>query len=249
MFETPRREEIVPKVVREASRFSVVDKALQERAEWMREEAKVLKYLRPKIEWKDPENITAGAEKGVDVLCIGAGKGHEMDELDQVLPRSNIMGCDPHDHYTKPVKERLETLAHDSRYLPENVTATNLEGVENESLDAVTMFFVLHHMDEKEHDAAFAELRRVLKSDGYAFVAEDLVDNEDERKVTEKIDRKLNLQLSEDLPHNYRNTERWEKFFEKHGMEVVEVNEVKPDKVRHGFFVLKKKLPEVEGAS
>lgn len=236
-MENPKRFNVGPRFIRETS-IGPVDKWLGNRAEWMIETAGIQKYLSPKIKYED--RLAGKVERGVRVLSIGAGKGHEIDEMDKILPGSEIIGLDPHDFYTRPVEKRLETLAHKASYLPETVGAEKLEGIEDESLDGVTLFFVLHHIDDKNHDAVLKEIKRVLKPDGKVFVSEDLVDGEEERKIVENVDRKLNLEFSHDNPHCYRNIQQWQEFFRKQGFNVVEVNEQKPEKVRHGFFVLEK---------
>jgi hypothetical protein len=81
-----------------------------------------------------------------------------------------------------------------------------------------------------------------LKPDGIIFVAEDLVDNEQEQRVTESIDRRLNLEIAEG-PHEYRSADDWKEFFRGYGFEMIREREVKPDKVRHGFFALKRVSP------
>jgi ubiquinone/menaquinone biosynthesis C-methylase UbiE len=112
-------------------------------------------------------------------------------------------------------------------------------------MDAATFFFVFHHIDENRHDQVMNEMKRVLKPDGRIFIAEDLVDSEEERQLVEKIDRRVNFETSNEVPHHYKNTEEWISFFSAHGFEVERTHEEKPEKVRHGFFVLKK-VPETE---
>lgn len=227
------------KLMREVSR-GFVDTSLEKRAEWMIKSSKIQEYLTPKIVYKD--KLAGQVEKGVKVICLGAGKGHEIDEIDKLLPGSEIIGVDPHDFQTKPVQKRLETLAHKASYLPENVSAENMAGIADKSADGITLNFVLHHIDKNKQNAVMTEINRVLKDDGKLFVAEDLVDSEEERKKVEQIDRVLNAELSGDNPHNYKNIQEWQKFFDENGLEIVEAHEEKPDKVRHGFFVVQKKM-------
>jgi len=139
-----------------------------------------------------------------------------------------------------PVDERLATLAHDARYLGEHVRAENMQGIADGSMDGITLNFVLHHIDAKNHAAVFAELRRVLKPDGNLFVAEDLADSEQEAKIVEAADRRINMEIAAEATHNYRSRQEWHEFFRQHGFEVAEDHETKPGKVRHGFFVLKR---------
>jgi ubiquinone/menaquinone biosynthesis C-methylase UbiE len=242
-FKFPERNTFKQKVIREASRLGAVDTALSKRAEWVVSSAKVADYLRPKIKFTK-ENATdvraTKVEQSVTVLCLGAGKGHEMDELDMQLPGSEIIGLDPNDYMTKPVKGRLEKLAHKASYASEQVRAENLQGIPDNSVDGATLFFVMHHIDTDKYDKVMSELYRVTKDDGKIFIAEDLVDSKEEEKVVTKIDRKLNFEISAENPHNYKNIPQWTEFFRQYGFKVVEVNEQKPDKVRHAFFVLEK---------
>ena len=241
--EEPRRKKLKETVIREAS-IGPVDSALRKRAEWMVEAAGVREALGPKIVY-DGEPRFGRVKRGVSVLCVGAGKGHEMDEIDAMLPGSKVLGVDPHDAQTRPVKKRLETLAHDARYLPETSSAEDLRDVPDGSLDGATFFFVLHHVDQSKHDRIMEEMRRVLKPDGQLFIAEDLADSDEERKVVEKIDRRLNFEFGADAPHHYRSIDEWSAYFRANGFEIVRAHEEKPDKVRHGFFVLKR-MPETQ---
>ncbi len=248
--ELPRRDIETPKpkpnrygvretVIRAVTR-GPVDRALVRRAGWMIEELKVGRYLAQKIRYKEPGVLkTDNIEQGVTVVSIGSGKGHEMDEMDSILPGSKIIGLDPDDYMTKPVAARLETLAHDSSYLGTHNRAEDMKDIESGSADGITLNFVLHHIDEPMHDRIFSEVKRILKKDGFLFMAEDLVDSEEEKKLVEKEDRKINMEITADAPHNYRSAKEWAEYFQQHGFEVVEQHEVKPGKVRHGFFVLR----------
>lgn len=218
-----------------------VEKFLEHRAEWMVREAGVREFLAPKIRYAD--QLAGKVEQGVSILSIGAGKGHELNEMDSQLPGSKITAVDPHDHWTRPLKNVVDTLAHHVEYLPEGVSAEHLQGVEDESIDGITLFFVLHHIPEESYERVMQEVSRVLKPDGYLFIAEDLVDSEEERKVVERADRIINVEISNALPHTYANIEQWRTFFEQHGFEMVRDHEVKPDNVRHGFFVLRRMTP------
>ncbi|MFZ6014981.1 MAG: class I SAM-dependent methyltransferase [Patescibacteria group bacterium] len=240
--EEPHRYGMRERIIRLGSIFKVVDKALQQRAEWMIQETGVQKYLAPKIVYKEPGVLKPNnVERGVSVLCIGAGKGHEMDEIDQLLPGSEVIGIDPHDYMTAPVADRLENLAHASSYLGEHFRADHLEGIEDNSMDGITFNFVLHHIDQQSHERVLAEIKRVLKRDGYVFIAEDLADDAEEAEFVEKIDKKVNMEICDGAPHNYRSAEEWIHFFAENGFEVVESHEIKPQSVRHGFFVLRLK--------
>lgn len=241
----PKRHGIKERLMRAVTR-GPIDKALVQRADWMVEELKIGRYLAPKIKYKEPGVLKPNnIEQGVTVVSIGSGKGHEMDEMDMILPGSKVIGLDPDDYMTRPVAERLQTLAHDAEYLKEHNRAEHMADIVDGSADGVTFNFVLHDIEAARHERIFDEVKRVLKTDGYLFVAEDLVDSKQEKAVAEREDRKLNIDLSSTSPQNYRSEAEWKDFFGDQGFEVVESHEVKPGKVRHGFFVLRKKEEKV----
>ncbi len=104
-FDQPKRHGLRERAIR-APTVGPGDKALQRRAEWMVDELRVQKYLAPKITFKQPVtgrfNLERNnVERGVNVLCVSAGKGHEMDEIDQLLPGSTVVGFDPHDFFDR----------------------------------------------------------------------------------------------------------------------------------------------------
>lgn len=213
---------------------------LRSRANWIIEEVAFNK------DSLAPNELVMGDE-GIEeekftqvVLDIGAGKGHPIERILDLFPEMRLIGVDPHDQMSSPVERRLKESGKNFEYLHETVHAADLKEIPDGSVDAITLFFVLHHIDESEHDAVMAELKRVLKVDGKVFVAEDLVDTEEERVTTERVDRMLNAELLADSPHNYRNTESWQKYFVEHGFKMEKSKEVKPGKVRHGFFVLER---------
>ncbi len=219
-------------LMRETSR-GPVDTWLRKRADWMIKEVGIEKLMEPKV-WPDKSH-----PRRVDILCLGAGKGHEMEMIHERLPNSFVTGIDPNDHYAPDVLKRVEQCGYDVTYLHESVRAEDLRETPDGTQDAVTLFFVMHHMDKSSHDAMMKEVSRVLKPDGLIFVAEDLVENDAEQKTTEAIDRRLNWEIA-DGPHEYQSTQVWKTFFRGYGFEMVHEREVKPDKVRHGFFALKR---------
>lgn len=218
--------------MRETSR-GPVDVWLQKRATWMVDQVGIEELLGPKV-WPDKTH-----PRRVEVLCLGAGKGHEMETIHERLPNSHVTGVDPNDHYAPEVLKRVEQRGNDVIYLHESIRAEDLREIPDGSQDAVTLFFVMHHMDARTHDTMMTEVGRVLKPDGLIFVAEDLVETADEQKTTEAIDRRLNWEIA-DGPHEYRSTEQWKEFFKGYGFEMVREREAKPEKVRHGFFALKR---------
>ncbi|MBU0596898.1 class I SAM-dependent methyltransferase [Patescibacteria group bacterium] len=218
-------------------------KWLTERAEKEVKRLKIQEYLAPKIVYKD--KLAGKVEKGLSVLSIGSGKGNELDEIDQILPGVKVRGLDPHDFHTPSVAKRLKKLAHDTEYLPKEVVAENLIGIEDKSMDGITLQYVLHHIDERLHSKIMEEVKRVLKNDGYLFVAEDAPKTEEEKRKTKTMDDRLNLTLPKPEKEVSGDTDKWTKLFQDNGFEVVDNHEeVDSDKVRRSFFVLKKKKEE-----
>lgn len=229
-----RRHDFGAKMMREATRWKV-DEWLSSRATWMLDQADVVRELLPKVRFEGSEPV------GPTVVFVGAGKGHEIEGAERLIPGAKFIGLDPHDYFAPPVEERLKEVGADVVYLHESVRGEDLKEIPDHSADGLTLFFVLHHVEAESLDALMVELRRVMKSDGRIFVAEDIVDNDDELAVTTRADRLINVELSEG-PHNYRSLDQWNEYFNHHGFEVIREHEVRPGKVRHGFFVLRPKI-------
>lgn len=218
------------------------DNWLSDRAEWLVKSLGVSKYLRPKIEFDSTDRTKVVS--GVTVVDVGAGKGHIMDEIDQQLPGSHVIGVDPHDDQTAIVRKRGEQLGNNIEYLDETQHAESMSRVEGGSVDGIVMSFVLHHLNEHERTRALREAIRVLKPDGYVFIAEDVAENEQERQMAEAYDRILNADATDNSAHTYLSLEEWKNLFIGAGLDIVESNIKKPGKVTHGFFVLKKRVEE-----
>lgn len=235
MSERSRRHDFFPTVVRAVSDV-VSDGPLIRRAEEIAESWKLEKHLKEYASRVE-------AEKGVSVLSIGSGKGHELVVIGEILRglKSRIVGLDPHDYHIRSVEKRLKKMPHQVEFLSESVRAEDLKGVEDASMDVAVLQYVLHHIGEGHFDQVMSEARRVLKGGGLLFVAEDPVFDEEERKRTERMDRRLNVEFKKDKPHDYKDTVDWHLFFQKHGFKVVEVHdEIDNRKIRHCFFVLEK---------
>lgn len=242
----PQRDNWVNWALVQANRLPPVDNALRGRAKWMIEELSLTEEMAPEeLEVTDKGVVEKGVNRevthGQRVLFIGAGKGHEMEAVLNEFPGVKAVGLDPHDNIAPPVEQRLKEAGHHFEYAHKSVHASELKGVSDNSVDAVTLLFVLHHVEPSEYDEVVKEIMRVLKPGGKVFVAEDLVDGEAERAVTEREDRKANLELSKHSPHHYKNIEGWREFFAARGLEMKRSREVKPKAVRHGFFTLVKK--------
>jgi len=228
------------KLVHKASEFWPVDEALQRRAEWFIDNSDFEKYFK----------------EGGQYLDVGTGKGHitqrvlaDMEKLG--MPLKAYYGIDVADKPLKKVQKResarLQKISKEG--IGKNpmgfsfATAEDLP-FQDGSLDGVSYIFSIHHMDKNKLNKVIQESKRVLKKDGYIFIAEDLVDAEKQKEITEKRDRQLNWE-SKNAEHNYKSNQEWEKYFEDMGLNVVEKDffesETKKGPIPHGFYVLRLK--------
>ena len=80
---------------------------------------------------------------------------------------------------------------------------------------------MLHHIPYEIQLNVLSEVKRVLKPGGLFFVWEDTPENEQEYKINEVWDRRLNFEPKSE-PHFYRRGDDWRALFEQHGFHVVE---------------------------
>jgi ubiquinone/menaquinone biosynthesis C-methylase UbiE len=108
--------------------------------------------------------------KGERVLDIGSGFGNLTLEIAKNNPDSKVYGIDLHDSLTGQAKMNAEVLG-----------VTNVEfrtgsayalPFESNSVDAVTCFFMLHHLEDMK--LALLEIKRVLKKGGLLTAVEPL---------------------------------------------------------------------------
>lgn len=227
------------KVMHVLSELPPVDKVLRQRAEWFINMTDIEKYLKP----------------GGKYLDVGTGKGHitqrileDMEKKGQ--PLKDYFGIDVADKPLKKVQRRERDRQ--EKQNGKSSSEKNLMGFAwataealpftDKSLDGVSYIFSIHHTDKDRIDEAVKEAKRVLKEDGKIFIAEDLVETEAQRRLTEEIDRKLNWE-GRDVEHNYKSDQEWEKYFDSLGLETVEKkffeSPSKKGTIRHGFYVLK----------
>lgn len=218
------------------------DEKSQKRAEWFINETGIEKYLR----------------KGGRYLDAGMGKGHIVQRIlkdmeDKGEPLEGYYGIDIANKPLEKVQGReRRRIKEKGSQNPMNFVWAASEALpfQERSLDGVSYNFCIHHMlPEKDGDRIkthlsliFREAKRVIKKDGYIFIAEDLVDSEEQREFTEYMDRRLNCEGS-DVSHHYKSDEEWKEFFSQNGLEVVGEKFFKSEhrggSVKHGFYVLK----------
>ncbi len=215
-----------------------VDKWLEDRAKWFIENSGMEKYLK----------------EGGQYLDVGTGKGHITQHVLADMEKSGtpLRGYYGVDVAAKPSnKVQKRESKRKNKPLAENKNPMNFLWATAEalpfadkSLDGVSYIFSIHHMDKDATNRVVQESKRVIKKDGYIFIAEDIVDTEEQREITEKRDRQLNWE-SKDSEHNYKSDEDWEKYFNEMGLEIVERNffesESKKGTVPHAFYALRLK--------
>ena len=127
-----------------------------------------------------------------DMSCIA----NEEDLFDELLPLKGAMvlelGCGNAAKTRILAQQAAQVLALevDEVQLAKNKTSNNLVNVtfayggaqkipaEDASVDIVMMFKSLHHVPVTHMDAAFSEIRRVLREDGLAYISEPVFDGD-----------------------------------------------------------------------
>ena len=224
------------------SELSPVDKALRSRADWFVKETDIENYLK----------------QGGTYLDVGTGKGHITERISEDMEKrghklKGYYGIEVADKPLKKVQRReLDRQIQDGEKT--NISEKNPMGFSwasadalpfaDQSMDGVSFIFSVHHMDKGQIDQAINEAKRVLKGDGNIFIAEDLVDSDEQKLITEEIDRKLNWE-GKDVEHNYKSDEEWKKYFEENELEIIDEkffeSQSKKGPIRHGFYALKLK--------
>lgn len=222
------------------SEFSPVDKALRKRADWIISETGV------------EDDMTEGGH----YLDVGTGKGHITQQIltdmeQKEAPLGSYSSIDIGDKPLKKVqkreRKRLQQVGVvENTKNPMGFAWASAESLpyKSDSLDGVSFFFSIHHMDKDDLNEVITEAKRVLKKDGLIFIAEDIVEIEEQRKITEERDRKVNWE-GNDKEHSYKSNNEWKKYFEENGLEVVRSTFFQTDDkkgtIQHGFYVLKLK--------
>lgn len=154
-------------------------------------------------------------------LDIGTGAGHIVERLVRLERARNIkyLGMDPVWKPTPRVLSRVRKR-HAGRLVFLRGDGTRLP-VGDESVDGVSMFFVLHHIPYPLQVLVLAEMKRVLRSDGFVVLAEDTPDDQAEWQIMAKRDRRLNFEPP-DEEHYYRSGTEWRTFLAEQGFDVVD---------------------------
>jgi ubiquinone/menaquinone biosynthesis C-methylase UbiE len=220
------------KVLNTLAQISIVDKIAAKRAVDIVAKSKVENYLKP---------------HGV-YLDIGSGLGHITEEMQKNNEAKDVelLGLEP---VWKPLNRVLKRVSSKSEK-HENRTFIRATGgnlpLRDNSLDGVSLFFVMHHIPLDGQVMVVNEVKRVLKQDGLLFLVEDTPRNDEEYDRNVIWDKRLNFEGEEDL-HNYRSPEKWLEYLKANGFELIEQSDFddkSPRKnegvIHHSSFILKR---------
>lgn len=222
------------KILHALSECFVVDRGLQKRAGNIVRETKIETFL----------------QKNGVYLDVGAGKCHVAERIlkDKYIagePLKKYTAIDNADH---PTKKTLKRLRQFEKKINQRVFTFQNAGAEkipfpNKSFDGVIFLFVLHHTPKKFLDIIFSETKRVLKNNGLMFIAEDIVENEKQKTITEKNDRKMNWE-NKHAEHHYKSNTEWQKYFQNNGWKIMNTKWFHSRQgsavINHAFYVIKK---------
>lgn len=153
-------------------------------------------------------------------LDIGSGTGHITVGMALAGERKSArcIGLEPVSKPTGRVKKRIQ------RRSAVNVNFARAIGNElplrENSVDGVSMFFVLHHIPLEIQNLVFDEIQRVMKPGGLFFLWEDTPENDEEYEYHERQDRRLNFEAKSE-PHFYRKGDEWDTVFQNRGFELI----------------------------
>lgn len=152
-------------------------------------------------------------------LDVGAGFGHIVEVLLNRAQRRRCILIDPVWRPTMRLARRL------SRAAPGRWQFLTADGLRlpfaDASFDAAWMAFVLHHVSYDQQAHVLEEVRRVVKAQGMFLLLEDTPSSPAERRVTERADRRLNLEAGRPV-HCYRSPQAWRVLLHQAGFTLVE---------------------------
>ena len=162
---------------------------------------------------------------GAEVLDVGCGTGFIAHHLSAMLG-AGVVGLDLGSTADAPIDYRR----YDGHRLP----------VTNDSFDAVTLCYVLHHAQDVK--LMLNEIRRVLRAGGLAVIYEDIPQSSWDKGVCWIHDRQWRARTG---PCTFRLESEWRKLFEASGFEIVSERPLSrwrnlTHPVRRQFYVLGK---------
>jgi len=201
-------------------------------------------------------NIKRYIKDGGVYLDVGTGKGHIVEAILNDAESENksvtFVGVDNRFKFPKILTNRMkEKLKKPASFL---VADAKKMPFKKRQFDGVSFFFSFHHMKKEDDiEKALDEALRVLKEDGKIFVAEDIVESENDRVVLDKIDRTLEFCLTgdgDDVEYHYKTPDQWKNIFKRHNLVIEKTYDFstkygkRREEVKHRFFVLKRERNE-----
>lgn len=171
-------------------------------------------------------------KKVSSVLDVGCGGGDFIKILTEVFPsETKLTGIDA---FEAPLAEARQ------KYKSENIDFLLMEGEKiafpDNSFDVVTISFALHHLADVSK--TFAEMKRVVKPDGWLIVNEIVSEVQNEEQETQK--KLHHLKSFTDRLDGITHRETYTK------AEVLEIVEANGIKTEHSFLNLKMEKPTTD---
>jgi ubiquinone/menaquinone biosynthesis C-methylase UbiE len=216
------------KILNALAELGIVDRIAQKRAIDIVEKSKVREHLKP----------------GGVYLDIGTAIGHIVERIVKEEESKDVkfLAVEP---IWKPLKKVRERLKETGKVGFAKAVGEALP-VKDKSVDGISLFVVLHHVNPEIREKIFQEVDRVMKDDGLLFLVEDTPDNEEEKARNSKWDQRINFE-PKNTKHYYLSDAEWIKFLDEHGWELVDYSYFEEDPppreglMRHGSYILRRK--------
>lgn len=215
------------RIINALQELGIVDHFLQERAINIVEKSKIRDHLK----------------QGGIYLDIGTAVGHIVEQIVKEEEDKDVkfLAVEP---VWKPLKKVQERLKKGGKVGFAEAVGEALP-VKDKSVDGVSLFLVLHHVNPDLREKIFQEIDRVLKDNGLLFLVEDTPDNAEEKEQNEKWDRRINLE-PKNTKHYYLSDAEWVKYLDEHGWELIDYayfDDPTPREglMRHGSYILRRK--------
>ena len=106
-------------------------------------------------------------ENGETALDYGAGDGYFISSLAVKYPQANIIGYEP----VKDMFDQLAFYLHSNNINVGCSIVQKLDDLSNNSIDKITCFEVLEHLDDELQRVAIDNMMRLLKRDGLILIS------------------------------------------------------------------------------
>ena len=118
----------------------------------------------------DPQKFCSYVKNGDTVADLGCGPGfYTISLAEKVGSEGRVYAVDSDEKSIRAIKLKAAKLSH--HIIEAHVTsAANLSFIKDSSVDFVLACGLLCSMAPREHEAAVAEIKRILKPEGKAFI-------------------------------------------------------------------------------